>query len=135
MKGILADNNITGHVRVLAAHLEGPDWREIWESLQLRLQTFRELDLASDISDALLWRYCQEQQLVLLTANRNARGPDSLEATIRNENRNDSLPVFTLPDAERVLTSREYAERVTRRLLEYLTEFDNYRGTGRLFLP
>ncbi|HWG45363.1 MAG TPA: hypothetical protein VN688_21550 [Gemmataceae bacterium] len=35
----------------------------------------------------------------------------------------------------RINHSRAYAERVVERLLEYLIDIDNYRGTGRLYLP
>ena len=77
----------------------------------------------------------QDRQIVLLTANRNHDGPDSLEAVIRGDTNPASLPVFTIADADRVLTSREYAERVILKLLDYLLDLDAYRGTGRLFLP
>jgi hypothetical protein len=103
--------------------------------LNLPLLTFRDLGLAPDASDALLWQRCQEEQIILITANRNNDGPDSLEATLRTQNRPDSLPVFTVADAERVLHSGEYVGRVVERLLDYLLDIDNYRGTGRLYLP
>jgi hypothetical protein len=70
-----------------------------------------------------------------VTANRNADGPDSLEATLRTQNTATSLPVFTIADAKRVLRSREYAERVALRLLDYLLDIDRVRGAGRLYLP
>ena len=34
-----------------------------------------------------------------------------------------------------LLSSREYAERVATRLLEVLLDVEQYRGTGRLYLP
>jgi hypothetical protein len=70
-----------------------------------------------------------------VTSNRNAEGSDSLEATIRALSTPNSLPVFTLADAQRVLQERSYAERVADRLLEYLFDIDNCRGVGRLYLP
>jgi hypothetical protein len=72
---------------------------------------------------------------VLLTSNRNADGPDSLEATIRAENQPDSLPVITISNHERVLQDRQYAERVAESLLDYLERIDEVRGTGRLYVP
>ncbi len=32
-----------------------------------------------DASDRLVWRYAQENQMMILTANRNMKGEDSLE--------------------------------------------------------
>jgi hypothetical protein len=70
-----------------------------------------------------------------LTNNRNDDGPDSLENTICICNTLQSLPVFTIGDAERLKNEREYADRVIWALLEYLLEIDSLFGTGRLFLP
>ena len=42
----------------------------------------------------------------MITGNRNDDGPDSLEATTRNENQPESLPVITIGDADRVLRDR-----------------------------
>jgi hypothetical protein len=135
VQAILADANIQGHLQALLTVLEGPFWREVWASLALPLFTFRDLGLAVDAADATVWQICQQRQVILITANRNAAGPDSLEATIRTCNTATSLPVFTLADPGQVLRSRDYAERVAERLLEYLIDIDNYRGTGRLYLP
>jgi hypothetical protein len=78
---------------------------------------------------------CQEQEFILITASRNDDGPDSLQFAIRTMNADHSLPVFTLANADQVLHSRTYAERVVERLLDYLIDIDNFRGTGRLYLP
>ena len=63
------------------------------------------------MSDRDLWQLCQQREIVLLTANRNDEGPNSLEATIRTLNASSSLPVLTIADPELVLASRDYAER------------------------
>jgi hypothetical protein len=78
---------------------------------------------------------CQAEELILITANRNNDGPDSLEATIQAHGTPQSLPIFTLADPNRVLSERTYAEAVADRLLEYLYDIDNLRGAGRLYLP
>ena len=78
---------------------------------------------------------CQDHDFVLITSNRNQKGPESLEATIRDRTTTESLPVLTLADAERFRHDREYADRVVASLLEILFEIDSFRGTGRLFLP
>jgi hypothetical protein len=46
-----------------------------------------------------------------MTGNQNDDSTDSLEATIRNENPRDSLPVITIGEADRVLRDRVYAEQ------------------------
>ena len=82
-----------------------------------------------------IWQRCQAEQLVLITNNRNEDSPESLEATIRQHNTPESLPVFTIGNLDNFRLSRAYAERVLKRLYEYLLEIDSLRGTGRLFLP
>jgi hypothetical protein len=57
-----------------------------------------------------------------------------LEATIRRLNQADSLPVITISKSQEVV-HRSYAERAAVRLLEYLSEIDRFRGTGRLYIP
>jgi predicted nuclease of predicted toxin-antitoxin system len=36
-------------------------------------------------SDRLVWRYAQENQMMILTANRNMKGEDSLEQVMREK--------------------------------------------------
>jgi hypothetical protein len=135
VRAILSDVNIVGHVRVLFVRLESESWRELWGPLALPLITFPDLGLAPEAPDSLLWQVCQQQQVLLLTANRNMEGPDSLEETIRHRNTPASLPVFTIATVDRILHSRVYAERVVAKLLEYLMDLDQVRGAGRLYLP
>ncbi len=134
-RAILSDVNIRGHVVALVAILESKDWSDLWLPLNLPLLSFQDLGLAQDVSDAILWDVCQREQLVLITANRNADAPDSLEATIRARNTEDSLPVLTLADPQRVVRSRAYAERAAAQMLDYLMNIDRVRGAGRLYLP
>ena len=135
MKAILGDINIQGYLRILLLVLQREDWRELWDSLNLTVLTFRDVGLSPKASDAVVWQTCQQQQMILVTANRNADGPDSLEATLRSQNTTSSLPVFTIANARKVRRSRDYAERVVAKLLEYLLDIDGIRGTGRLYLP
>jgi hypothetical protein len=135
VRGILGDVHVQGHVRYLSAILESDTWLAYWTQLQIPLRTFRELGLAFDVSDAVLWQVCQQQRILLLTGNRNQDGPDSLEATLRVHNSATCLPVLTLANPRRVLNRREYAEQVVERLLEIVSDIDNYLGTGRLYLP
>jgi hypothetical protein len=135
VRAILGDVNIQGQVRVLTRILENETWHDLWFYLNLPILTFRDLSLTRRVADAVLWEVCQKEQVILLTANRNADGPDSLEATIRARNTANSLPVFTVGDGDKILHSRVYAERIVESLLEYLLYIDKYRGTGRLYLP
>jgi hypothetical protein len=70
---------------------------------------------------------------VLITNNRNDDSPDSLEATIRQHNTPNCLPVFTIGNLDNFRLNRAYAEQVLKRLFEYLLDIDSVRGTGRLF--
>jgi hypothetical protein len=135
MAGIIADHNVEGHFEVLLRLWTSEAWQSIRESLELEVESFEHLGLPHDTSDRDLWWMCQQREIVLLTANRNDEGPESLEATIRALNDPWSLPVLTIADPESVLTSRDYAERVAIQVLEYLLELDNFRGVGRLFVP
>lgn len=135
MTGILADVNIQGHIDFLFDLLTSHAWNEFWEALGIRYATFADVGLDTETADAEVWQACQDQGFVLVTSNRNKKGPDSLEATIRDRLTAKSLPVLTLSDAERFRTDRDYADRVVASLLEILLEIDSLRGTGRLYLP
>lgn len=115
--------------------MQAEPWAGFWHHLQLSLITFADVGLVPSDSDKVIWQRCQDHRVLLLTNNRNDDGADSLESTIRACNMSDSLPVFTIGDAERLQNDREYRERVIWSLLEYLLEIDNLRGSGRLFLP
>jgi hypothetical protein len=135
MRGIISDMNIKGHVGRLVDLIHATFWIDYWNRLGLVLETFDGIGLENETPDNEVWRTCQREQVVLITANRNNDGPDSLEATILAESTEVSLPVLTLADADRVLQRADYAERVVARLFEYLIDIDLYRGTGRLYLP
>ena len=71
---------------------------------------------------------------IFLTNNRNMEGIDSLEQTIREENAEDSIPVLTISDFDRI-TERMYRDECAARLLEVIVYLDDYRGVGRLYIP
>jgi hypothetical protein len=135
MAGIMADHNIEGHFVVLLNVWTSSTWASLWESLALEVESSERLGIPYDASDRELWQVCQQRDIVLITANRNDEGPHSLEATIRDLNEPSSLPIFTIADPELVLVSQDYAERVAIQVVEYLMDLDNFRGTGRLFVP
>src|SRR5205823_1788097 len=97
MPGIMADNDIGGHfeqlTRVLAAV-----WETTWEEVGYTVETFESLELPRNLPDRQLWQMCQARQVVLITGNRNSDDPDALEATLRDSNTAESLPLFTIAD-------------------------------------
>lgn len=132
---LLADVNIEGHLARLVARMRGQYWRDLWDHLELRSLRFQDVGLSPSDTDRHVWQVCQQQQLYLLTNNRNDDGPDSLAATIRMHTTSASLPVFTLSDPDRIFHDKDYAERVTESLFDHLLRIDTLRGTGRLYLP
>jgi hypothetical protein len=132
---LLVDGNLDGHARLLDIRLRTETWREIRDYLDIRFLNLENVGLDRNAKDDVVWRLCQQQGYYLLTANRNCESEDSLEATIRREGTVDSLPVFTLADADRVYHSAAYLEEVVESLLDHLLFEANYRGAGRLFLP
>jgi hypothetical protein len=76
----------------------------------------------------------QTRGLLLLTVNRNMREPDSLEQTIREENTATSLPVITIGSPDR-LDEKSYREACAVRLVEIVLDLEDYRGTGRIYIP
>lgn len=128
---ILADHNLEGQAILLWGTLSREGWVEL---LDLRLLTFTEVGLPIDSDDRTVWRFAQERQILLLTGNRSMKGEDSLEETIRQENRADAVPVITVADVDR-LDERNYRDKCARRLVEIMLDLDIYCGSGRLFIP
>lgn len=128
---VLSDHDIEGKVFLLWGAVTATGWLDL---LPLRLVRFRDVGLAHDSSDRSVWRFAQENRMVLLTNNRNMEGIDSLEQTIREENADDSIPVLTISDFDRI-TERMYRDECAARLLEVIVYLDDYRGVGRIFIP
>ena len=85
-------------------------------------RTFEEFDLSQDATDATIWQTCQDHDILLITGNRNAEGPESLEITLRQRNTPNCLPVLTLADPDRIQRDRQYAEAVVERLFDILID-------------
>ena len=116
---------------VLWGALAAEGWLDL---CPLPFATFAQVGLPIDSSDREVWRFAQGQGMILLTHNRNMRGEDSLEQTIRKENTPTSLPVLTVERIER-LRDRSYRGRCAIRLVEIGLEVENYLGTGRIYIP
>lgn len=115
--------------------LTGSEWGGFWYDLGLELLQCADVGLDPAAPDSVVWRYCQQESLVLVTANRNCDDADSLEATIAAENTPDCLPVVTIGDHEALRTNRECVRRVAVRILEILYDIDRLRGSGRAYVP
>ncbi len=135
MVSLLVDANLDGHAELIAMRLRTDLWREVRDHLDLQFVHFKQAGLDRTATDEVVWRFCQQQGYYLLTANRSLDSEHSLEATIRREGTAQSLPVFTLADANRLYQSVAYLDEVVETLLDYLLDAENLRGTGRLYLP
>lgn len=130
----MSDNDVQGYVIRLMDICQASPWIELWREFECILVRFEDFQLAADATDAEIWQVCQDNQVLLLTGNRNAAGPESLETTIRQRNSPDCLPVLTLADPPRIARDAEYAHAVVERLFEVLIDVDRLRGSGRLYL-
>lgn len=115
----LIDYNLGGHAEILLGNLASQGWLNL---LPIRFVTFQQINLSIDSNDRIVWRLAQENQMILLTANRSMKGEDSLEQVIREENTMDSLPVITMGDADRFLADRIYRNRCVDRILEIVLD-------------
>ncbi|NCS02190.1 MAG: ACP S-malonyltransferase [Microcystis aeruginosa G13-07] len=127
----LIDHNIEGQSLILFGSITSEGWLE---TLPIRFISFDEVELLITSSDRVVWRFAQENQMILLTANRSMKGEDSLEQVIREECLPTSLPVVTLANVARII-EREYREECVDRLIEIALYLENYLGVSRLFIP
>jgi predicted nuclease of predicted toxin-antitoxin system len=127
----LVDYNLDGYALILLGILMKLGWLEL---LSIQFMTFKDAGLSMDSSDRLVWQYAQENQMLILTANRNMKGADSLEQVMREENTENALPVVTIGNLDR-FSEPDYRERCVERLIEIVVNIDHYKGAGRLFIP
>jgi hypothetical protein len=128
----LIDHNLKGHALVFFGAIASQGWLDI---VPMQFVTFAEMDLSIDSDDRMVWRLAQENQMILLTANRSMKGKDSLEQVMREENTSESLPVITVSSADRLLNDSEYRGRCVESLVEIVLDIDTYRGARRIFIP
>lgn len=127
----LIDYNLRGQATLLWGAIAAEGWLEL---ISIRFVGFEAVGLLENSRDRLVWQVAQSNQMILLTANRNMKGADSLEQVIREENTLTSLPVVTIGNKER-LDEQIYRERCASRLVEILIDIDNYLGVGRVYIP
>jgi hypothetical protein len=128
---ILSDHDIEGQAHSIIGVLGAEGWLDM---VDLRLTTFAEVGLAFNSSDRMVWRFAQENGMILLTNNRNMEGEDSLEQTLREENTPMSLPVITIADVGR-LSERLYQKRCAFQLLEIALEMEKHLNRSQIYVP
>jgi hypothetical protein len=128
---VLADYNLNRQAILMAGSLVAGGWLDL---APIQLKTFEDIGLPGDSNDRVVWRLTQTKGMLLLTANRNAKGEDSLEQVMREENQPTSFPIITIGDPDRVNES-DYRERCVERLVEIVIDIQDYMGAGRLFIP
>jgi hypothetical protein len=128
----LIDHNLKGHALVFLGAIASQGWLDI---VPIQFVAFDQMNLSIDSDDRVVWRLAQENQMILLTANRSMKGKDSLEQVMREENTSESLPVITVSNADRLLNDSEYRGRCVESLIEIVLDIDTYRGARRIFIP
>ena len=91
-------------------------WHKLWRELAIEVESFTSLGVPTNTPDADLGQLCQSQETVLITGNRNEEDATSLESTIQTANTPEHLPVLTVGEPQRILSSHTYAESVVERL-------------------
>ena len=128
----LIDHNFKGHARILLGSIASQGWLDF---VPIRFVMFEEVGLLIDSSDRVVWKVAQENQMILLTANRSMKDEDSLEQVMREENTQNSLPVVTVDNADRVLNDSSDRERCVDRIVEIAIYTVSYMGARRVFIP
>jgi hypothetical protein len=128
---ILVDHDMEGQADLLLGTLIAEGWLEL---VAIEFVTFADLELPVTSSDRAVWRLVQSRRMLFLTNNRNMDDEDSLELTIREESTSASVLVLTIGSIDRI-TEPDYRRRCAERLVEIVLYLEDYRGTGRIFIP
>lgn len=134
---MLADVNVQGHLPYLRRLMEGQGLLGILTELGISLANFPDLCLDGGMDDRTLWHFCQRNNWVLFTDNRNHENEHSLDATLQDSWREGHLPVLTLANKSKFENSATYATRVARDVAELLVVIfvDEVRNQPRIFVP
>lgn len=127
----LIDHNLERQSVILLGNIASQGWLDI---IPIRFVTFEQVALPVDSDDRLVWRFAQQNKMILLTANRNMKDEDSLEQVMREENSPTSLPVLTIGKVDR-LYEPDYRERCANRIVEIVMYINDYMGASRIFIP
>lgn len=128
----LIDYNLQKYAAILLGKIANDGWLDL---IPLSFIFFQDIQLPTDSNDRVVWRLAQQNRVILLTANRNMKGEDSLEQVIREDNTPDSLPVITIGNLDRFSKEASYRSRCADRIIEIVLDIENYMGVGRIFIP
>jgi hypothetical protein len=128
---LLADHNITFQSKLIWSVFQPVEWQELGVA---GLAQFQDVGLPVDASDREVWLTCQAESLLLLTANRNADGEDSLTNVIAALNYARALPVLTIGRGDDV-EEFAYREDCAYRIADIATRLELFIGTARLYIP
>jgi hypothetical protein len=137
MPGLLADVNVQGHLPYLMRLIKEVGVLDLLTDIGITFETFPDRGRHPQMKDRALWNYCQANQLVLFTDNRNYEDEDALNATILDSWQEGHLPVLTLANKGRFERSGSYATRVANDVANLLfsTLHENVRNQARIFVP
>ena len=128
---ILIDRDLEGFDVFLTAGLHETGWDQL---LRVTIKPLRDFGLPDNYPDPDIWRFMHQEELLLITNNRNSDDETALQATMLRENTPASLPVLTVFDKES-LRAADYRQRVAQSLVKIIIDLDDFRGAGRIFLP
>ena len=130
---ILSDENCHGQVEAVFNELDRLGYVEL---LDVEFLTWSAAGLAKGIEDEKIWRFCQDNNCLLITGNRTGDdGTKSLEHVTRTFIGPHSLPILTFGNLKRVTRNRRYCTACAQRLADIIFELEVYRGITRLYLP
>jgi len=128
----LIDYNLQKYAAILLGKIANDGWLDL---IPIRFIFFNDIDLPTDSNDRFVWRLSQENRMILLTANRNMKGEDSLERVLRENNTIDSFPVITIGNLDRFSKESSYRSRCADRIIDIVLDIEDYMGVGRIFIP
>jgi hypothetical protein len=128
----LIDYNLQKYAAILLGKIANEGWLDL---IIIRFVFFSDVDLLTDSDDRSVWRLAQSSRMILLTANRNMKGEDSLEQVLREENMNDSLPIVTIANLDRFSKESNYRSRCADRIIDIVLNIEDYMGSGRIYIP
>ena len=120
LRGLLADAHADAMLRSVRGWIATNGLAEAMEYEEIRFATFGDLGLPTNTPDRPLWELCQADGWVLPTDNRNAKGQDSLQATLTDRWKPGCLPVLTIGSGDRFRDDPAYASRCSVDVAEVL---------------
>ena len=137
MPGLLADVNVQGHLPYLVRLIKEIGILDLLTDVDITFETFPDRGLDPHMKDRALWHYCQANELVLFTDNRNHEDEDSLNATIQDSWQEGHLPVLTLANKGKFEHRESYATKVANDVanLLFIALHEKVRNQPRIFVP